>query len=105
MYKLWIAAGVGMLFSAGLPAQSFSGTISDSACGARHESATVADAACVQRCIKRGGAPVLVSGGKVYQISAETREKVKDVLGQKVTINGTVDGDVVSIDTVELVRN
>lgn len=105
MQKLLWAVSMAVLCVASGVAQSLSGTISDSDCGLRHQAATVGDAACVQRCIKRGSAPVLVSGGKVYQISSDTREKVKDVLGQKVTINGKVDGDTVSIESVELARN
>jgi len=105
MKKLWMAMTIASVLAASGFAQSLSGTISDSSCGAKHESGSAADAACVQRCIKRGGVPVLVSNGKVYQISSETREKVKDVLGQKVTINGKVDGDTVNIETVELTKN
>jgi len=105
MNKFWIAVSIASLCAASCLAQSLSGTISDSDCGAGHAAATAADAACVQRCIKRGGAPVLVSEGKVYQISADTREKVKEVLGQKVLINGKVDGDTISIENVELARD
>ena len=47
---------------------------------------------------------MLVSSGKVYQISAETRDKVKDVLGLKVTVNGKVDGDTVTIDSVQAAK-
>jgi len=102
MTKFWMTASIVSFCVASGIAQSLSGTISDSDCGAKHAAATAADAACVQRCIKRGGAPVLVSDGKVYHISPQTREKVKDVLGQKVTIDGKVEGDTVSIESVEL---
>lgn len=104
MKKVWMAVSLGSLFVAGGLAETLSGTISDAACGAKHEAAAAADTACVQRCLKRGSAPVLVSGGKVYQIAADSREKATEHAGQKVTVNGKVSGDTVTIESIEAAK-
>jgi len=77
MKKLWMVASLASFFAAGAMAESWTGTISDAACGAKHAAAAESDTACVQRCIKRGEAPVFVSGGKVYKISADSKDKVR----------------------------
>ena len=100
MKKLWMVTSLAAFFAAGAMAESWSGTISDDKCGAKHESAAANDTACVQSCIKRGGAPVFVSGGKVYKISADSKDKVMSNLGQKVTVTGKMDGDTVTVESV-----
>ena len=104
MKKLLTVLSIGSVFAVAGLAETLSGTISDASCAAKHEPAAASDVACVKRCIQRGGAPVLVSSGKVYQISADSRDKVKDVLGLKVTVNGKVDGDTVTIASVETAK-
>ena len=100
MKKLWMVASLASFFAAGAMAESWNGTISDAKCAAKHESASEKDAACVQSCIKRGEAPVFVSGGKVYKISADSKDKVMSNLGQKVTVTGKLDGDTVTVESV-----
>jgi len=104
MKKLWMAVSIGSLLTVGAFAETLTGTISDASCGAKHEGAAAADAACVQRCLKRGNPAVLVTGGKVYQIAADSREKVVPLAGQKVTINGKLDGDTVTVNTIEAAK-
>lgn len=104
MKKVWMALSIGSLFAAAALAESMSGTISDANCGAKHAAATEKDAGCVKGCIKRGAAPVFVSGDKVYKISPDSREKVAALAGEKVTINGKVDGDTVTIESAEAAK-
>ncbi|HEY6392028.1 MAG TPA: hypothetical protein VIX89_12165 [Bryobacteraceae bacterium] len=101
MKKLWMVTSLASFFAAGAMAASLTGTISDAACGAKHAAASESDTACVQRCIKRGEAPVFISGGKVYKISADSKDKVMSNLGQKVTVTGKIDGDTVTVESVE----
>ena len=49
-----------------------------------------------------GSAPVFVSEGKVYKIDADSKSKVMSHLGHKVTINGSVEGNTVKIDSVKM---
>ena len=105
MKKVWMALSIGSLFAVGALAETLSGTISDANCGAKHAAGAASDISCVERCVKRGTAPVLVSDGKVYQIAVESRDKVASVLGQKVTVNGKIDKDTVTIESVEAAKN
>jgi hypothetical protein len=104
MNKLWIALSIGSLFAAGALAESMSGTISDANCGAKHAAATASDTACAKSCVKRGAAPVFVSDGKVYKIAPDSRDKVAELVGAKVTVNGKVDGDTVTIESAEAAK-
>jgi hypothetical protein len=97
MNNVWKAVSIGSLLAASALAESMSGTISDANCGAKHAAATEKDAACAKSCVKRGAAPVLVSDGKVYKISADSKDKVADLVGMKVTVDAKVDGDTVTI--------
>ncbi|HVT94259.1 MAG TPA: hypothetical protein VHD76_15545 [Bryobacteraceae bacterium] len=98
MRNLLILLAAGGMLAAPAFADTLNGTISDSKCGAKHEAATEADAKCAQGCVKKGAEPVLVSEGKVLKIAADSKEKVADLVGKKVTITGTVDDDVVTIE-------
>ena len=89
------------IFGSALFAESFTGVVSDEHCGAKHEQATAKDKSCVETCVKGGAAPVIVTDGKVYKISEDTQGKVRNHLGEKVKVNGKIEGDTVTIDTVE----
>ncbi len=101
MKMIWMAAAIGSLLAASAFADSMTGVISDANCGAKHAAAAASDAACVKSCIKRGAAPVLVSEGKVYKISADSQDKVKELAGMKVKVEGKVEGDTVTVESAE----
>jgi hypothetical protein len=80
-------------------AEELTGYISDSKCGAKGNKE--AHAACAEKCIKGGAAPVLaMEDGKVYKI--DDASKVMDHVGHKVTITGTLDGDTVKVESVKM---
>jgi len=79
-------------------AGSWSGTITDANCGAKHADASEKSMACSKRCVERGAAPVLVSGDKVLKIA--NPEAVKEVIGQKVDVTGDLKDDTVTITKV-----
>jgi hypothetical protein len=85
------------LFSLSAFAEDFNAYISDSKCGAKH--ASDMNAKCVQGCVKGGATPIAVVGDKVYKL--DDASKVKDHLGQKVTITGKLDGDTLTVDSVK----
>ncbi len=74
------------------------GYISDSKCAAKGEKDAHAD--CAVKCVKGGASAVFVADGKVYKVDDQT--KVADHVGHKVTINGTVDGDTIKVDSVKM---
>ena len=87
------------LFAVSAMADEWTGYISDSKCGAK--GAKDAHAACAEKCVKGGAAPVFVtSDGKVLKI--DDASKVTDHVGHKVTLTGTLDGDTVKVDSVKM---
>ncbi len=92
---------VASLISAAAVAETLTGTVSDEKCAAKHTAATAKDKSCVETCVKGGAAMVIVSGDKVYKLAADSQDKVNTHLGEKVTVNGKVEGDTITIDTVE----
>ena len=90
------------LFAVTMMAAEWTGTISESGCGLKHSTGSAADQKCVESCVKRGAAPVFVTGDKVLKIDDASKEKVMAHLGHKVVINGKLDGETVSITSVKM---
>jgi len=76
--------------------QTITGTVSDSHCGLKHSSA--GNGGCVEHCVSGGAAYVLISSGKVYQLSAQ--DKFKGLGGKNVTVTGNVEGDSITVTNV-----
>jgi hypothetical protein len=99
--KLLLTAAIFLaVSSASAFGEEFKGTISDSMCAAKHVNASKDDMACAQKCVKGGSAAVLVIGDKVYKI--DNQESVKDHIGHKVNVMGTMNGDTIHIDKVTM---
>ena len=96
--KKYLAAT--MLFAMGAFSAEMTGVISDAKCGAAHEKKL--NEACVKKCVEGGLAPVFVSDGKVYKINDASRDKVTDHLGHKVKVNGSVEGDTITIESISM---
>jgi len=83
-------------------AQTFTGTLSDAMCGAKHMMAGD-DASCLKTCVNRGSKYALVVGDKVYTLDSSDQPTL-DALGklgaQKVTVKGTADGDTITVQSV-----
>jgi hypothetical protein len=93
---LTVSAGSVLAFG-----EAMTGYISDAHCGAAHSSVTAANTKCVDGCMKKGGDPVLVSDGKVIKFDADSATKAKAFAGQSVKIDGTMDGDVLKITSID----
>ena len=98
--KIWMLA-VTLLVSGcmAMAAESWTGTVSDSMCGAKHATASAAAAKCVAGCVSKGAKYVLVSKGKVY--SVEPQDKFADYAGKSVKVTGTMEGDAITAESVE----
>ena len=79
--------------------KSWTGTVSDSHCGAKHNAPSDAAAACVEKCVEGGGKYVLVVGSKVYQV--EPQDKFKGMGGKSVKVSGTAKGGTITATSVE----
>src|ERR1044071_1282292 len=92
--RVRVAVLVGLLLSAGgiFRAEELTGFLADAKCGAGGKGGSAAHAACAKKCVEAGQAVVLVTAdNKVYQI--KNQDKVKGHVGEKVQLQGKVDGD------------
>jgi hypothetical protein len=77
----------------------WTGYISETHCGAKHNDGSADSINCVKGCIKGGAKPVLVVGDKVVNIA--NADKVPEALyGLKVKVHGTMKGDDVEISSI-----
>ncbi len=99
MFSCILAASV---FSLTAAAEQMTGYISDAHCGAKHHSVSAANTKCIKdMCIKGGADPVLVvDKTKVVKFDADSKEKAVAFAGQDVSIDGTMDGDMLKINTI-----
>jgi len=87
-------------------AQSFTGTVSDAMCGAKHMMEGD-PAACLRACIQKGSKYALVVGDKVYTLDTQdqntlaTLDKLAD---KKAMVKGTADGDTITVSSVVAVK-
>lgn len=79
---------------------TWTGYITDSKCGAAaaHEGARE----CTLKCVKEGAKYVFVNDGdkKIYAIDAQ--DKVAAHAGHHVTVKGSVDGETLKLDSIEM---
>lgn len=91
------------LASIGAFAATWSGTISDANCGAKHADASEKSMSCVKKCVGGGAAAVFIVDGKVLKIA--NPELVKEHLGHKVDVTGELAGDTVTISKVAMTES
>ncbi len=97
MKKSITVLALGAAFSFGAMAATFSGYVIDQSCSTKP--AMKGNVACAEKCIKGGSPAVLLTeDGKVYKIADQA--KVTDHAGKKVTINGKLSGDTITVDNV-----
>ena len=85
---------------------TFTGTVSDAMCGAKHEMSGGA-AGCVKGCVKHGSKYALVSDGTVYTLNP--RDKAADaeldkLAGEKATVTGTLEGEAIEVASVSAAK-
>ena len=87
--------------------QTWSGKISDSACGAKHEEAAegqgvMADRECTQACVRGGSKYVLVVDGKPVQIANQDFKDLATHAGHTVKLTGEKNGAAITITKIEM---
>lgn len=106
MRILPVAAALVLLSSTAFAAgQSWTGTISDNMCKAKHESggemgAAMTDHDCTLACVKGGSKFVLLADGRVYRIANQDFGDVRAHAGEKVTLTGELVGDSINVTSV-----
>ena len=112
MKALISLAAAAVLFTVGTAfaaEQTWNGQISDSLCGAKHESESIgegngkiSDQECTVACVKGGSKYVLVSSGKVYQIANQTYADLAKHAGHTVKLTGEIKGDSITVSKIEM---
>jgi hypothetical protein len=106
--KFAVAVSSAVLAAALVPAsiaaqaQTFTGTVSDAMCGAKHMMPGD-DADCLRACVQKGSKYALVVGEKVYTLDAKdkaTLDKLDKLAAAKATVNGEVNGDTIEVTSV-----
>jgi hypothetical protein len=98
--------GAGLTVSsaqAGSKAQTFTGQVSDAACGAKHAMMPGDDADCTRACVRKGSKYALVVGDKVYVLDTQDRaalDALDKLAGQKAKVTGEPQGDTIAVSSV-----
>ena len=91
-----------MLFAFGClswaASKSWTGTVSDSNCGAKHATASAEAATCVEKCVSGGAKYVLVSKGKVFPV--DPQDKFQGLGGKSVKVTGSLKGGTITATAV-----
>src|ERR1700685_2771016 len=88
-------------FAAG--GKTFTGTVSDAMCGAKHEMAGN-DASCTRECVSKGSKYALVVGDKVYTLDTSDKAALATLdkqAGAKVTVTGTEKDSTITVSSVK----
>jgi hypothetical protein len=88
--------------------QTWTGKISDSICGAKHEEAAegqgkMPDRDCTQACIRGGSLYVFVSDGRVYQLPDQKNPDLATHAGHTVKLTGEMKGNSITVSKIEMV--
>ena len=92
--------------------QTWTGTISDSMCGAKHDAGgehagkKMSDRDCTLACIKEHNAKyVFVEGGKVYNIDNQDLPALQEHAGHTVRLTGERKGDTITVSKIDMAGN
>jgi hypothetical protein len=110
MKNLAIVVAAALLTITAMPRaaeQTWTGKISDSACGAKHEEAAegqgvMADRECTQACVRGGSKYVLVVDGKPIQIANQDFKDLATHAGHAVKLTGELKGAAIVVSKIEM---
>ena len=106
--KFAIALGATFLGAALVPVslaakvETFTGTLSDAMCGAKHMMEGK-DEDCLRACIQKGSKYALVVGDKVYTLDTKdkaTLDKLEKLGAGKASVKGEANGDTIEVSSV-----
>ena len=103
-FCLALLLSVGFVAPGFAASHTWTGTISDGMCGAKHMAGEggmkVSDRECTEMCAKKGAKYVLVTDGKVMPIANQGLAALATFSGDKVTVTGELKNDAVTIATI-----
>jgi len=83
-------------------AQTLTGEVSDSMCGAQHMMEG-SKAECTRACVRKGSKYALVVGDKVYTLESKDKavlDQLDKLAGEQAKVTGTVDADEIAVKSV-----
>lgn len=86
--------------------KSYTGTVSDSMCGAKH-AMPGDDAACTRACVAKGSKYALVVGDKVYTLETSNKAALATLdkqAGAKATVTGTEKDNTITVTSVRAAK-
>jgi len=108
--KKYVLFAAAVLFAAS-PAiaaeKTWTGTLSDAKCAAKHaktehSGASADDHDCVNKCVEGGQKFVFVEGGKTYQIANQDFADLKTHAGHHIALTGEMKGDSITVSKIEM---
>ena len=104
---LTLVAALTLTFSAfAAKGKTFTGTVSDSMCGAKH-AMPGDDASCTRACVGKGSKYALVVGDKVYTLETSDKDALATLdrqAGAKVTVTGTEKDSTITVSSVKAAK-
>lgn len=98
-----VILGTGMAMpSFAAKAETFTGEVGDTMCGAKHEMGG-SKADCTRDCVKQGSKYALIVGDKVYTLESKdkaTLDQLDKLSGVQAKVTGTADKDVIQVSSV-----
>ena len=98
-----VVLGLGMVMpSFAAKAESFTGEVGDTMCGAKHEMGG-SKAECTRECVKQGSKYALIVGDKVYSLETTDKaalDQLDKLSGLNATVTGTANGTTIQVSSV-----
>jgi hypothetical protein len=98
---LTLVLAAGLTVSAPAASKTYTGTVSDAMCGAKHMGDP---AACTRGCVSKGSKYALVVGDKVYTLETSDQEALATLdkqAGAQATVTGTEKGNTITVSSVK----
>ena len=100
-FSLLLVASVALSGAFAASGKTFTGTVSDSMCGAKHMGSA---AECTRTCVSKGSKYALVVGDKVYTLETTDKAALATLdkqAGAKATVSGTEKDNTIAVTSVK----
>jgi hypothetical protein len=100
--SLVLVAGLALSTAYAASGKTFTGTVSDAMCGAKHAMGNPAE--CTRACVSKGSKYALVVGEKVYTLETSDKAALATLdkqAGEKATVSGTEKGNIITVSSVK----
>ena len=104
LLNLVLVAGLA-LSMAYAASKSYTGTVSDAMCGAKHAMGDPAE--CTRACVSKGSKYALVGGDKVYTLETSDKAALATLdkqAGEKATVTGTEKDNTITVASVKAAK-